>query len=91
MSSALAASPLRLLPTLAELRSLVVDYVELDDLFALALSCGPLRATVCLRGGAFARFPNGLRTRRLEMWRSARRLAWAVTAASTAASASLAV
>ena len=64
MSSALAASPLRLLPTLAELRSLVVDYVELDDLFALALSCSPLRATVCLRGGAFARFPNGLRADR---------------------------
>ena len=58
--SAFAASPLRLLPTLAELRSLVVDYVALDDLFALALSCSPFYATVCLRGSAFARFPEGL-------------------------------
>ena len=76
MEPSLALSPFRLLPTLDELR-LVVDALDEDDAFAFALTCTPFRAATCLADGPYARFKDGVRTRRRAMWTSARRLEWA--------------
>ena len=75
-----ASSAFRLLPTLAELR-LVVDAVHEDDALVLALTCSPLRAAISLRGGPFARFPDGIKKKRVAMWSSVSRLQWARAAA----------
>ena len=71
-----AGSAFRHLQTL-ELLRLVVDKVDLDDAFALALACTPFRAATCLKNGAFARFPKGIHTQRHAVWTSVARLAWA--------------
>ena len=46
---------------------LVIDVVAVDDIFAVALTCSDFRAATILRGGAFARFPQGVRTKRRAM------------------------
>ena len=71
-----AASPFRHLATLTEVR-LVVDQCDEDDALALALTASPFYAAVCRRGGAYARFSKGVRTRTSAMWTSSRRLEWA--------------
>ena len=76
MDTSLAFSPFRLLPTLDELR-LVVDALDEDDAFAFACACTPFRAVTCLADGPFARFKDGVRTKKRAMWTSAGRLQWA--------------
>ena len=83
METSLAFSPFRLLSTLDELR-LVVDALDEDDAFAFACACTPFRAATCLADGPFARFKDGVRTKKGAMGRgratkaSRNRLLWQI-------------